>query len=225
MKLLGKKALALLAVAFALGTIYWAGLRAGAAWQYFAAQTISENMHRSKVFTEKSLDEATARIGLALADFPNNPDYLDLAGKLDELSATQPGVVGLERRELLQSALQYYRRALVARPLWPYGWANLLGVKDRLGAVDEEFSLAMSRAAGTGPWEPRVQLQVIRSGIRYWDELGNDERLLVEEKLADALRVQPREAFEIVRFYARPDLVCDKADGKPEIERWCNEVL
>lgn len=215
---------ALAAILGCTAVLAWAGLRADAAWHDFAARTIIGNVTRAAAIDPAGLDAAAARIDRALARFPRHPDYLDLAGQLKALRAGQPGVVGRERSEWLEAGAGDHRRALAERPVWPYSWAALLSVKDALGQADSEFVNAMYRATATGPWEPRVQLQVFRSGIRYWDELGSKERELIRRVSADALHVQPREAFEIARFYARPDLVCGVAPDQPQIERWCTSV-
>jgi hypothetical protein len=207
------------------GVLAWSLLRADAAWQFFAAETITQGMYEGRQFTPAGLEAAEMRVNRALARFSGNPDFRDLAGRLQELRAHQPGVLGQERREQLEAAAENHRRALASRPLWPYSWANLLSAKDKLGQVDAEFNAALHRAAATGPWEPRVQLQLIRSGVRNWDELRRPERALVRARAAEALRVQPRDVFEIARFYARPDLVCGADSGQPQIERWCQNVL
>ena len=210
---------------FCLLIVTWASLRANAAWHFFAAQTIAEPLFENGGGPATSFAEAESRVTRALGLFPSHPDYLDFSARLSGLRSVQPGVMGRERRELLESAAENHRRALAVRPLWPYSWAGLLGVKDQLGKVDEEFRLALRRSVETGPWEPRVQLQVIRSGIRYWDELGSQERGLVRAKIGDGLTVQPREVFEVVRFYARPELICHAREIHVQIERWCKSVL
>lgn len=211
-------------VIFSLLVLGWAALRAQAAWHYFAAQSLTGQMYQADAITAAGIARANEHLERALQRFPAHPDYLDLAGYLKELQANQPGVVGDERSTLLESAAGDYRGALAARPRWPYGWANLLSVKDKLGEVDSEFNRALEKAVELGPWEPRVQLQVIRSGIKQWPLLNEDQRALVRANLADALLVQPREAFEVVRFYARPDLVCGESIDHAPIERWCGQV-
>jgi len=211
-------------VVVSLFILGWALLRANAAWHFYAAQTIAEPLFEAGSGSPSAFADAEFRVNTALNRFHNNPDYLDFAGRLKVLSASQPGVVGRERRELLESAAVNFRQALNVRPLWPYSWANLLSVNDQLGAVDEEFNTALIRAIETGPWEPRVQLQVIGSGLRYWDELGVKERRLVRSKVVDALKIQPREAFAIVKDYGRADLVCGLETGQVQIDRWCENV-
>jgi hypothetical protein len=207
-----------------LAIIAAASLRAGAAWNFFAARTISANMERAQHFSQEGIDNAIARLDLSLASLPGRPDYLDHSGRLRERAAMQPGVMGRERRDLLRAAASDYRKALAARPLWPYSWASLLHAGDLLGPVDAEFRLAMRQSARTGPWEPQVQLQLLRSGIRHWEELGAEDRTLVQRTLVHALRIQPREVFDIVRFYARPDLICHLDVEHAQIQRWCAEA-
>jgi hypothetical protein len=161
------------------------------------------------------------QIGRALAHAPQHPEYLAFAGHLKELQAGQPGIVGKTRREYLEDALRYYRAALTVRPLWPRDWAGLLRVKDGLGEVDGEFRHALRRSMETGPWTPPVQLQVVRSGLRHWDRLDSGEKVQIEALIHATLVNRPLELFEIIRVFGRPDLVCDVATGRPQIDRWC----
>ena len=203
----------------------WACLRTNAAWHFLAARSITDTMLETGELSQNAIDDAKDRIRLALRHFPNQPDYLDLAGHLQEFQANQVGVIGKQRRELLESAAVHYRKALSVRPLWPYSWVNLLSVKDKLGQVDSEFNKALQRAVETGPWEPRVQLEVITSGVRHWDRLGGVGKNLVREKVKDAMKVQPRETFAIMKTFGRPDLVCAEAGDFVRINHWCEEVF
>ena len=216
---------AVLLLILSLAVVLWASDRMAAAWQFFAAESITQNMHKAGAVTDPGLDEAYMRLQKALARYPSNPDDLSLSGHLKELRAGQPAVVGREQRELLASAAGDYRQALQQRPRWPYGWASLLSSKDKLGQVDEEFVMAIHKATELGPWEPAVQIQVLRTGMRHWDELKRSERALVRSQMTGALSTQPREAFELARFYLRPDLICNAETGQPEIERWCGYFL
>ena len=199
-------------------------LRANAAWHFFAAQTISEPLFETGGGNAEVFAATESQLDVALRRFPANPDYLDLAGRLKVLKAGQPGVVGAGYRQLLESAADDFRQALDSRPLWPYSWVNLLTVKDKLGQVDVEFKNALTRSAELGPWEPRVQLQVVDSGLRYWSRLGGAERELVQQKVLDALKVQPRNVFAIVRDYGRADLICGEQGNYAQIRRWCEQV-
>lgn len=217
--------LPLLALALTLAILTWAGMRAMAARHFLAARTITTTMIESDQVKRTQIEAATSRIKQALDYLPDHPDYLDLAGNLLELGAEQPGMVGKVHREALQNAADYYRRSLAVRPLWPYAWGNLLAVKDKLGEIDQEFGLALRRSVESGPWEPRVQLQVIRSGLRHWDRLDAAQRKRVRAVILNALQAQPRATFEIIRNYARPDLVCENGSRLMAIKRWCDALL
>jgi len=211
-------------IILSLITLVWASLRTNAAWHYFAAQSITEHIEKTGAMTSQDVTSATEHINKALSRFPINPDYLQLSARLKELQAGQTGVMGAERDELLESALADYRSALAVRPLWPYTWISILAVKGQQGQFDKEFITALNRAAETGPWEPPVQLQVVRSGLRFWDQMGASEKSLVQDMINDALRTQPREVFGIVRFFARPELICHAGKAHSQIERWCTSV-
>jgi hypothetical protein len=217
----GKTLSALLLIVACLAVLAWALLRAFAAWHFFAAQTLSEPLFETGTGEVMVFQESAAHLDAARRYFPDNPDYLDFSGSLSMLRAAQPGVVGGERRDLLESAAVNFRRAISVRPRWPYSWARLLSAKDRLGQVDLEFDTAMKRATETGPWEPQVQLQVLRSGLRHWNSLKSTERERVRQTLLNALKVQPRKTFEITRYYARPDLLCGLQTEHAQINRWC----
>ncbi len=216
--------MAVLLIILCAGILIWSVLRVNAAWHYFAAQTIAEPLFENGDSTVADVEASQAHIDIALQRFPNNPDYLDFEGRLLILKSSQPGVMGGERRALLDAAAENFRQALSVRPRWPYSWVNLLAAKDKLGQVDTEFSMALGKAASLGPWEPRVQLQVVDSGLRYWGNLGSFERELVQQKVQDALKVQPRKVFEIVKAYGRPDLVCGEEETHIQIRRWCEAV-
>lgn len=209
-----------------LGLVFvlaWASARTYAAWHFLAAQKISGALFESG--ETAGLVLVDTHLQKALRTFPTNPDFLDLAGQLQEFRSGQPGVVGAEYRQLMNNAAEYYRAAIANRPLWPYSWANLLGAKSRLGEVDEEFRVALSRCADLGPWEPRVQLQVLESGLLYWGSLSKSDRSLVESKMADAVTVRPREVYQLVRGFGRADLLCPLAESQPgrqpQIDQYC----
>jgi len=205
--------------------IMWAGQRTNAARHFLAAQTILNDMLEADQINQAGIDEALERIRLALRTFPGQPDYQDFAGQLHELMADREGVVGQQRSDLLETAAGHYRKALSVRPLWPYSWVNLLSVKDKLGQVDMEFNKALHRAVETGPWEPRLQLAVITTGLRRWDRLRRTERNLIREEIIKSLKTQPREVFMIARTFNRPDLVCDEGSDFAQIKQWCAMAL
>ena len=225
MSVVWKKLLPATLIIACLVILVWALIRANAAWHYFAAQTIAEPLFESGGGAAAVVEASHEHINIALLRLPNNPDYLDFEGRLLILKSSQPGVMGGEQRALLEAAAENFRQALNVRPLWPYSWVNLLSAKDKLGQVDREFNQALNRSAELGPWEPRVQLLVLISGLRRWEKLGEQERGLVLGTLRGALKTQPREAFEIIRSYGRADLVCEDTAVHVPIARWCKSLL
>jgi len=209
----------------ACGIVFsWASLRACAAWHFVAPESVSAPLFGAGAFRQVDFDSADRHLRNAMERVPNNPDCLGLSGRLKELQASQPGIVDSGRLDMLQAAAQDYRRALAVRPLWPYGWANLLGVKSRMGEIDGEFRLALAQCVETGPWEPRVQMQVLESGLEHWDHLGREEKERVRQQLSAAVSVQPRLVFERIRAFGRADLLCPLSAPQPQIENYCKSA-
>jgi hypothetical protein len=220
-----KKLLPVALVIACLVVMVWGLLRANAAWHYIAAQAIAEPLFAASGGDAAAFEQSQRHIGTALRRLPSNPDYHDFSGRLLILKASQPGVVGVERRDLLESAAVHFRQSLSVRRLWPYSWVNLLSVKDKLGQVDIEFNHALRRSAETGPWEPWVQLQLIDSGLRHWSSLGRAEQTLVRHQVSSALKVRPRQVFAVIKNYGRPDLICGNESGYKQISRWCESTM
>ena len=98
-------------IVLCIGMIGWAGLRANAAWHYFAAQAIAEPLFENGNGDAEAFATAEHNVNVALQRLPGNPDYHDFAGRLAILKAGQPGVVGAERRAILEGAANNFRQA------------------------------------------------------------------------------------------------------------------
>ncbi|MBT8061602.1 MAG: hypothetical protein KJO85_02900, partial [Gammaproteobacteria bacterium] len=87
--------------------------------------------------------------------------------------------------------------ALKVRPGWPYFWANLAVAKAERGIFDGEFRKAIRRTVETGPWEPRVQLQLIQVDFIEQQRLDRRSRQYIEQMLGNALQTQPLKVFDL----------------------------
>jgi hypothetical protein len=223
-KSIGAKASAAALVIGCLAILFWAIVRANAAWHFMHAKASAEPLFETGV-ADARLAAVETSLAAAMRFYRTNPDYLHFAGRVAVLRANQPGVVGAERKALLANAAASFRQALETRPLWPYSWAGLLSVKDAAGQLDGEFRVALQKSASLGPWEPAVQRTVMRSGLGRWERLAGHERQLVSKAVDDAMEVQPRAAFAVVREFGRPDLVCETESRHATVRRWCDMVL
>lgn len=200
-----------------------ASLRAAAAWQLRAAERLAAPALEAGAGDPGQLASALAHLDRALAFRGADADVLDLASRLRHLQATRPGVAGAERRRLLQAAAHDQRRALALKPLWPYGWAELLQIKADLGEIDGEFRRALRRSTDLGPGEPPVQLAVLDGGLRHWPRLGASDQEVILVTLDRALRMQSRETGALIRRHGRQDLLCNAPGAPPHLRAECPE--
>ena len=201
--------------------VIWAAVNALVFLQYRIAQQVTRDVVATSGVDADQLQTGIHAINRSLTFYPGHPDFLDTKGLLLEYSAGLPGVAGQERRDLLSGAAEQYRKAIRNRPLWPYSWANLVSVKDKLGEINDDYLHAFERSDTLGPWEPPVQLILIRSALLNWQELGSDERQRAEQIIGRAMQRQGKEVFELVRSVGRMDLLCPLQDDYPMLESSC----
>lgn len=208
-----------------LAVLAWSAVRAYGAWRFEQAAAAAQPLVETGTWHAADAEHAQRELQGALRFFPDHPDYLELSGQLLALQAAQPGVAGEERTALLNAAADRFRRAIQVRPLWPYGWANLLLVKSELGAVDAEFARALERAAALGPWEREVQMRVLSVSFRHWDALQPAQQQRAREILDAAYSVQPGAVLRQVGAYGRADLMCPVHGNHRLVRDYCQQAL
>ncbi|MFV3384128.1 hypothetical protein ACNFCJ_01485 [Pseudomonas sp. NY15364] len=75
-----------------------------------------------------------------------------------------------------QSALEAYREAVLARPVWPYTWSRLAHAKLYQQAFDDEFAMAFEQAFQLGPWRNGVNSELATIGFAAWPQLSVQQR-------------------------------------------------
>ncbi|MFT5768405.1 MAG: hypothetical protein ACI9H8_000362 [Lysobacterales bacterium] len=138
----------------------------------------------------------------------DNPDIFDKRGQFYYWQAMNLADAGEERGVLLEQAAEQYREALKMRPLWPYFWANLAVAKAEWGIFDPEFRKAIKRTVETGPWEPRVQMMLIRVDFIEQQRLDRRSRERINEMLERAMQIQPRNVLALASDLGQLPRVC-----------------
>ena len=166
-----------------------------------------------------------ADLGKALALDPNNPDTnhfmaIALEGQYAELPP-EAVKAGSARR----AALDFYRKAVRLRPVWPYTWIDLALVKYRLGELDEEFYTAWHRGVELGPWEPGVQRVAAEIGLHGWIDLTKDDRAftleVIKKGVSHSDAVHALAMLEQTRSYRFLELICLIMDSDAFVQEYC----
>jgi len=152
------------------------------------------------------------------------PDQSDLRGQLLYWRAIHFAEPGPERGEGLAEAAREFRRALAQRPAWPYFWANLALAKAEAGLFDEEFDRAVRRVYETGPWEPQLQLMMIRLGFVEGSRVGPESRALMDRLMVNAVQTQPLQVMALADSPSQMAQICEVIDN-PALERRCAPFL
>lgn len=124
------------------------------------------------------------------------------------------------RNRLLDEAAEQYRQALKVRPTWPYFWANLVVAKAERGIFDGEFRKAVRRTVETGPWEPRVQLQLARVDFLEQQRLDRRSREYIDQVIRNALKTQPLKVYRLAADLQQLPRICAMA-GAEVLQNHC----
>ena len=137
----------------------------------------------------------------------DNPWALEAAGALDlaRMRATRKPA---EAVAAARDAHARFRQALLQRPSSPFLWANLALTKLYLDEIDAELMAALRHADETGPWEPTVQQTFVFVGLAAWQDLDSGLQQALALAIRRAAARNPVKMYEIVKSYARFDLVC-----------------
>ena len=137
----------------------------------------------------------------------DNPWALEGAGALD-LARMRASRKPVEAVAAARDAHTRFHQALLQRPSSPFLWTNLALTKLYLDEIDGELMAALRHADELGPWEPTVQQTFVFVGLAVWQDLDAG----LQQALARAIRRGASrnrvKMYEIVKSYARFDLVC-----------------
>ncbi len=172
---------------------------------------------------QELLDRGMAHLDKAQRLNGDHPDLFDKRGQFLYWQAMTFADAGLERGALLERAVEEYRKALAMRPAWPYFWANLVVAKAEWGIFDREFRLAVRRAVETGPWEPRVQLQLIRVDFAEQQRLDRRSREHIDSMLERALQTQAGQVLALAERWRQLPRVCAHFTGE-NVPRQCRRL-
>ncbi len=213
-----------------LSLVYLIGLafRAGLA-DIFASQSTQQMVAWTKTKqmpTQTQWQFTLGAIQRAHYLHPEHPDYFEVLGRIFEWRALmddeQTGDAATKRR---RQALQYFRRAVELRPVWPYGWASLALTKQRLNEVDVDFVHAMTQAIYFGAHDGKVQLMIADAGLAVWRELNPQAQQQVMQMVANGMEKKPAEMTIVAQRHLMLGLVCANIRRTDTNKRYCQDVF
>ncbi len=182
-----------------------------------------------KQFVEKDWTRVRTDLEKALALDPNNPDTnhfmaIALEGQYADLP---PKTVDAEPAR--RAALDYYRKAVRLRPVWPYTWIDLALVKYRLGELDKEFYDAWHRSVELGPFEPGVQQVAAGIGLHGWNGFTKEDRIftldVIKQGVRHANKGHARSMLEQTKAYGYLELICLIVEDDEFVQKYCQRQL
>jgi hypothetical protein len=116
-----------------------------------------------KVTSVEQWQEAFDAIARSQSLHPNNPHNFTLKARLYERRGLSEFTENAS--EDFHRALKLHYQAAKLRPLWPYTWAEMAGLKIRLNEVDGDLAFYIERAMATGPYTDKVHEVVVAYGL------------------------------------------------------------
>lgn len=175
------------------------------------APSMAEIRRTTKYFTE------------SLEYTPDNPWALEGAGAL-ELARMRASRIPRQAHAAARDARARFRQALLQRPTSPFLWANLALTKLYLDEIDDELRTALRHADELGPWEPSAQQTTLFVGLAVWRDLDRALQQALAQSVERGASRNARKMFEIVKSYARFDLVCAIEKYQPVAAADCRKA-
>lgn len=181
----GRRPALMLLIAFCVflallgGRLLLAGV---SAWQ---AEDFLKDWNRlGRVPSERAWEVGYQAAQRAVHFFPGaNGDYLDRLGRILEARHSNLPLGAPEAEASRRAALEAYRAATRARPLWPYTWTQIAYVKLRLLEFDQEFDQALFRSLELAPWRIQSNALLAEIALRAWPSLDAKQRELGREAI------------------------------------------
>lgn len=177
------------------------------------AQTVGQTMDVGEWRRSRKMLEKTLQLR------PHYADYLDMGKLFFQVASVQKQELleQLQWPDARETALNYARRAVMARPSWPYFWNELILLKAALGQFDDEMTGALERAMSLGRWEEPVLYDIANTGLEHWDEMSIEARRWIILAIDKTLIVLSAEQAVVkgVRTHANIDKVCQSIGDYP----------
>ena len=142
--------------------------------------------------------DAVAYYQLAHRYAPLDPHVNDQLGLLLYLNSPEDASLSKEKGSL--NSEYYLNRAIQQRPTWPHSWANLMLLKAMRTEMKSDFVYELEKADKFGPWEPVVQMALLRAGMENWYRLQTEERIIVKDAVLRGLQsLSPGQADRIMK--------------------------
>lgn len=89
-----------------------------------------------------------------------------------------------------QDSLDYVKRLTEIEPQVARHWVALLNARARVGLFNDDTAQALRRASALGPYEPIVQLELLKFGARHWLDLSYEMRQIIIDTGERAITTQ-----------------------------------
>lgn len=144
--------------------------------EYFSQAHLDTWSERAELPDEAEWLRAKNQLSLSISMTSGNPRVQQLGGRLYEWRIEMAKANGEDTQPFIESALDFYRRSIELRPLWPYAWLQFTQAKLRAKQFDDEFRHAYSMSFRFGPWEEDVYAGLVEVGFAAFKQLGKDNQ-------------------------------------------------
>jgi len=216
--------IALVVIPAFLYMIYVAGSWGLADIHFSLAKKEINNWQSGKItLEEKDWDRLRATLSKAVRLDPKNPEIHEILAYAIEGHFFTAVSKEPEAQTVRLLALEHFRKAVILRPVWPYGWANLASIKYRLGQIDDEFFEALHNTVKFGPWEPGLQRLVVELWLNELAAFPQEEHRFVLEVVSRALEKQPDRILELIRKKGYLALICLIKKDNTSVVDYCEK--
>jgi len=158
--------------------------------------------------------EVEASVLAALSWDKEQPDLINLLGRLHDLHTFRLSRAMEQKQQHMQQAEHYYRQVIKLRPAWPYGYLNLAHIKTASGSRDSEFYNLLLHLTRLAPWDEKTLPLMVQMLTRSWPYMDSEERSQLQPYLLQVANQRPNDVKRALQKSGTVTYFCAKIIGR-----------
>ena len=140
----------------------------------------------------------------------NNPELHFSLARLYFYRASSMDKTSKKSSQNYQQAMIGFRTVITLRPVWAYGYMNLLYAKISVGEMDAEMRQSLRQLIKLAPWEENTLSDIVKAAVYVWSYLDAQSQSVVKTYLIQVSEPRKGEVMLVLKAMHLKDRFCQQ---------------